>query len=92
MIVRISGEDQYELADEDKDRLNELEQDVVAIVESGNEDGFEAAYQGLLEFVRGAGSPVGDDELEGSDVILPPADITFAEAGEEFTGEGLIPD
>jgi hypothetical protein len=27
-----------------------------------------------------------------SDVILPPADITFAEAAREFTGEGLIPD
>ena len=27
-----------------------------------------------------------------SDVILPPADTTFAEAGTEVTGEGLIPD
>jgi hypothetical protein len=25
-------------------------------------------------------------------VILPPSDISFAEAGMEFTGEGLIPD
>jgi len=25
-------------------------------------------------------------------VILPPADLSFAEAGEDFTGEGLIPD
>jgi len=35
---------------------------------------------------------VADDDLESSDVILPPADLTFSEAGEEFTGEGLIPD
>ncbi len=27
-----------------------------------------------------------------SDVILPPSDLTFEEAGREFTGEGLIPD
>ena len=40
MIVRISGEDQYELADEDYDRLNELENAVVAVVEGGDEDGF----------------------------------------------------
>jgi effector-binding domain-containing protein len=92
MIVRISGEDQYELADDDAERLGELEGEVIAIVESGQEEGFESSYQALLDFVREAGSPVGDDELEGSDVILPPADITFAEAGEEFTGEGLIPD
>ena len=27
-----------------------------------------------------------------SEIILPPADLTFVEAGEEFNGEGLIPD
>ena len=53
MIVRISGEAQYRLADGETARLN---------------------------------------ELEGSDLILPPADLTFVEAGREFTGEGLIPD
>ena len=31
-------------------------------------------------------------ELEGSEVILPPPDVSFAEAAAEFTGEGLIPD
>ena len=52
MIVRISGEDQYELADEDAAKLNELEKAVVAIVESGHEDGFAEAYGSLLDFVR----------------------------------------
>ena len=42
--------------------------------------------------MRSHGVRVGDDELESSDVILPPADLSFAEAGREFTGEGLIPD
>ena len=92
MIVRISGEGQYELADDDKDRLNTLENAVVSVVESGQEAGFEDAFTALLDFVRAAGALVGEDELEGSDVILPPADTTFAEAGADFTGEGLIPD
>ncbi len=42
--------------------------------------------------MREHGTAVGDDELESSDVILPPSDLTFEEAGREFTGEGLIPD
>jgi hypothetical protein len=92
MIVRISGEDQYVLADSDAERLNELENAVVAVVEGGRADGFEDAYKTLLDYVRAQGERVGDDELETSDVILPPADLTFAEAGKEFTGEGLIPD
>ena len=92
MIVRISGEDQYELADEDAAKLNELDNAVVALVESGREDGFADAYGSLLEFVRSRGKRIEDDDLQGSDCILPPADISFSEAGAEFTGEGLIPD
>ena len=92
MIVRISGEDQYRLDPASAGRLNELDNDVHAAVESGVEDRFQDSYQRLLEFVRANSTLVGDDELEGSDLILPPADLTLAEAGREFTGEGLIPD
>jgi hypothetical protein len=92
MIVRISGEDQYKLADSEAGQLNELENGVAALVEAGSEDGFSEAYAALLDFVRSHGRPIGDDELETSEVILPPPDLTFEEAGREFTGEGLIPD
>ena len=50
------------------------------------------AFERCSHYVREHGTPVGDDELESSDVILPPADLSFEEAGREFTGEGLIPD
>ena len=92
MIVRISGEEQYELPDEDAQELNQLEQAVLATVEGGREADFPVAHGALLDFVRSRGRVVGDEELQGSDVILPPADLTFQEAGMEFTGEGLIPD
>jgi len=92
MIVRISGEDQYRLQDSERERLDELETKVVQLVESGHEDGFEKAFADVLDFVRSNGTPVGDDEIENSDVILPPADVTFQEASREFTGEGLIPE
>jgi hypothetical protein len=92
MVVRISGEGQYRLEDADEQSLNELENKVVEIVEGGSEDGFSGAFSELLDYVRSHGTPLGDDDLEGSDVILPPSDISFAEASGEFTGEGLIPD
>jgi hypothetical protein len=92
MVVRISGEGQYRLADADAQQLNELENKVVAIVAGGSEDGFSGAFDQVLDYVRTQGTPLADDDLEGSDVILPPADISFAEASGEFTGEGLIPD
>jgi hypothetical protein len=92
MIVRISGEDQYRLADSETERLNELENAVVAAVDGDDEDGFVRTFGALLEHVRSHGERVGDDELESSDLILPPPDISLAEAGAEFSGEGLIPD
>jgi hypothetical protein len=92
MIVRISGENQYRLDDGERERLNELERAVIVRVDAGDEQGFGGAYQALLEFVRANGSPIGEDEIETSDVILPPSDLTLEEAGREFTGEGLIPD
>jgi hypothetical protein len=92
VIVRISGEAQYELPDADADRLNELDNEAVAAVEAGDEARFHELWKQMLELVVADGTEVPDDELVGSDVILPPRDITFEEARGEFTGEGLIPD
>lgn len=92
MIVRISGEGQWRLADEVRERVNELDNAAVAAVDAGDEAGFHEAFDGLLAMVRADGSRLPDDELHPSDVILPPADLTFAEAGADFTGDGLIPD
>ena len=92
MIVRIVGDGQYEFPDDQSDRLNELDNQLVTIVESGDEAQFNDAFGKLVELVRSAGAPVPDEELVASDVILPPEDLTLAEAAHEFTGEGLIPD
>ena len=91
MIVRISGEGQFKLPDEDAGRLNELDNRAVSAVEQGDETGFKELWSQMLEIVASDGNAVDGDELVESDVILPPPDITFAEAGAEFTGEGLIP-
>jgi hypothetical protein len=91
VIVRISTEGQYELSEESAAKLGELDDQVVASCQAGDEDKFKATFGRMLEFVRGEGRPVSDDELVGSDVILPPPDVSLEEASAEFTGEGLIP-
>jgi hypothetical protein len=92
MIVRIATEGQYDFPDDDVDKLNELDNEVVEAVESGDEERFQTAFASLLELVRSDGTPVAEDVLEESDGIIPPPDLTFAEAGHQFTGDGLIPD
>ena len=92
MIVRIATEDQYRLPDEDAERLNDLDNEAVAAVEAGDEDRFHEIFESMLDLVRTEGRRLGEDELEESDVILPPPDLSFVEAQVEFTGDGLIPD
>jgi hypothetical protein len=92
VIVRISNEGQFRLDDGLHTRLNELDDAAVRAVETGDEDAFHAAFEELLQIVRTEGRELEDEDLDASDVILPPSDLSFVEAGEEFTGDGLIPE
>ena len=51
VIVRISGEGQFRLPDEDADRLNELDNRAVSAVEQGDETGFQELWSQMLELV-----------------------------------------
>jgi hypothetical protein len=92
MIVRVSTEGQYELKDGALDRLQELDDACQAAVEAGDGERFHGCYEQLLELIRDKGSELKDDDLRGSDLTLPPPDITLEEAQSEFSGHGLIPD
>jgi len=91
MIVRILGEGQFEVADAELPRLNELDAAVEAEIDAGNEDAFRARLAELLDGVREVGAPLADDSLEDSDLILPPADATLEEVREMLADDGLIP-
>jgi PspAA-like protein len=91
VIVRIATEGQYELPDEDVEALNELDNGAVSACATGDEQAFQDAFLRLLEFVRTKGHAVEADHLGGSDLILPPPDVSLEEAKAEFSGEGLIP-
>jgi hypothetical protein len=92
VIVRVSNDGQYQFPDDLVDELNRLDNETVGAVQSGDEGRFASTYGDLVDLVRSRGTRLGDDELHESELILPPADLTLAEAEHEFTGEGLLPD
>jgi hypothetical protein len=92
VIVRIATEDQYRLPDADAERLNDLDNQAVEAVVADDEDRFHEVFEEMLNLVRTDGHKLGEDELEESDVILPPPDLSFSEAHHDFSGDGLIPD
>ena len=91
MIVRILGEGQYDLSEDAVAALNDLDAEVEAAIEAGDDAGFRAALARLLDGVRTAGVAHDADSLEPSDLILPMADATLAEVKEMLSDEGLIP-
>jgi hypothetical protein len=92
MIVRIATEGQYRLAEEAIERVNALDNEAVAAVEAGDEARFTDLFGQIIALIRAEGAPLPEDELHGSDVIVPPPDTSFEEARHDFTGDGLIPD
>jgi len=91
MIVRILTEGQFDLPGSFFDDLNALDNKLVEVVEMADSDQFRISLKEMLDLVRENGKPVPVDELVESDVVLPAPDITIEEAGDLFTGEGLLP-
>jgi hypothetical protein len=92
MIVRIMGEGQYEVEDGLQARLNEIDDEVGAALEAGDQTAMSEALKRLADEVRGAGRRLDDSDLSPSDAVVPPEDLTLDEAHELLEGEGLIPD
>lgn len=93
MIVRILNEGQFEVDEGAVPDLNELDAAVEHAVSAGDAEELTNALHRLLEEVRAAGTPVPDDELRDSDLILPAADATLedVQALLNETDQGLIP-
>lgn len=91
MIVRIMGEGQVELADAHFTELNKLDDELLRETESGDEQGFRRTLNALLDAVRRLGTPLPDDSLEPSELILPSPDASLAEVRAMLNDDGLIP-
>jgi hypothetical protein len=93
MIVRILNEGQWRVDEGALPDLNRLDDAVEDAVSTEDETELSSALLALLQEVRAVGTPVPDDELADSDLILPGADSTLEEVRELLSSsdEGLIP-
>ncbi|WP_225096799.1 hypothetical protein [Streptomyces sp. CoH27] len=91
MIVRIMGEGQWQLADAHFAALNKLDDELLEEMEGGDEAGFRHTLHALLDSVRELGTPLPDDSLEPSELILPAPDASLDEVRAMLGDEGLIP-
>lgn len=92
MIVRLMGEGQFEIEKKHVDELNKIDNNIVRIVNKGDEKTYKTEIKKLTDYARKNGKKLEDKTIKPSDIILPPADLTFEEAKKIFSGEGLLPD
>jgi hypothetical protein len=91
VIVRIMGEGQLEIDQSQLPELNALDDALSKAVDGGDDAEFRTALSALLQAVRSRGTPVADDALVDSDLVLPYEDAHIDEVRELLSGEGLIP-
>ncbi len=92
MIVRLMGEGQFELDKKQIDEINKIDNNIVKIVQKGDEKAFRTEIRILADYVRTKGKPIANDVLKPSELVIPPSDLTLEEAKRIFEGDGLIPD
>ncbi|HEY2508513.1 MAG TPA: hypothetical protein VGI58_18495 [Streptosporangiaceae bacterium] len=91
MIVRILGEGQFEVPESVVAELNQLDTELEAVVERGDEAALRPLLEAMLVKVREAGSPAEPGALKPSGLIIPQPDATMDEVRKLLTDEGLIP-
>ncbi len=79
------------MSDDQVGALNEFDATVESAVENGDEAGLASALTTLLEQVRTNGTPVADEEVVVSDLVLPYSDASLDDVRDLLSGDGLIP-
>jgi len=92
MIIRLMGYGQYQLEEKYLDNLNQIDNQLVTIVQNNDQENFQKTYPKLIQYVQKHATPLPDDEIHESQIIIPPDDLTLEEAKKIFTGEGILED
>lgn len=91
MIIRILGEGQYDITNDHLDELNEPDSALQSAADAGDEAAFRTALNSLLDAVRRLGTPLPDDAITPSDLVLPDQDTSLHQVQALLSDEGLIP-
>ena len=93
-IVRIMGHGQFNVDSKTLQRLNEIDDMLVQLVNTDRPDDneFKKHLIELTALVEKNGKRVDSKQIIQSDIILPSADLSVDEAKRLFIGEGVVPE
>jgi hypothetical protein len=79
MIVRILGEAQYDVPEDQRGTLDDLDKTLVKAVDANDEAAFTSGLVALAAEVRRVGTPLPDDAFIPSELVVPFADASLEE-------------
>jgi phage shock protein A len=80
IVVRIAGDDQYRLPATARSVLEGLDEDLARAIEQDNAEDFSRLTRRLVTMVNDMGERLPRDDVRASDLIVPAADMTLADA------------
>jgi hypothetical protein len=86
------GEGQFRADDSLLERLNELDDRAQSAADADDEPELDRVLDEMWQLVQSGGERLADDDLNASDVVIPPSDLTLEETKRLFSDAGLIPD
>ena len=101
VIVRIAGQGQFKVNSEVLDKINEIDNSIVDLIENislGQSDNklaqkeLQSKLTEMKNLITSKGLPIDDKEIVKSDVIVPDSDLSIEEAKKIFKEEGIISD
>ena len=91
MIIRILGEGQFDFPDDALDGLNVLDTRLEIAIALHDDATFGLVLRRLLHEVHALGTPVPEEEIVSSDLVLPPEDAGLDEVSMFLADDGLVP-
>jgi hypothetical protein len=91
MIIRILGEGQFDFPDDALDGLNVLDTRLEIAIALHDDAAFGIVLRRLLREVHALGTPVPEEEIVPSDLVLPPEDAGLDEVSMFLADDGLVP-
>ncbi len=101
VIIRISGHGQLKVNSEVLDKINEIDNSIVDLIENislGQSDNklaqkeLQSKLTEMKNLITSKGRPIDDKEIVKSDVIVPDSDLSIEEAKKIFKEKGIISD
>jgi hypothetical protein len=103
IIVRVSGQGQFKVNREILDRINDIDNSIVNLLENTDTDvdvnsikvkqkELNEKVNEIINLIRTNGMPLDDKEIIQSQIMIPNPDISVDEAKKIFRGEGIVDD